>query len=352
MRAQLCGRASKARLERQIKAQRSVAAKLSRFMDESVAQRLLDKARLSHDQVAGRCRLAVDPSYWLKLNPAFSVDGADGRAALEASPIQDREMDKVRDQFAEGGHFRTGPVLTDATIRRLRECIERLLAEDWPPAFALVYDEFWMVRRLPAISRLLSALMGSGYRQMMGWIWVHSVSNQKGASGWSPHCDSPGRPNRLTLWIPLSDATLDNGCMYVVPNNLRSQKIVDHFVAAAANPTMNLVDVLALLQNSMALPARGGSLLGWGSDVIHWGGRCVGASEPRLALSQHFVGPGQKPKSDEVPLIDEDAGLPSFGQRLKVIGDAIVNYQRFEPLLIKYVALAQRLKEWASSTAE
>ena len=34
-------------------------------------------------------------------------------------------------------------------------------------------------------------------------------------------CVSPedGRPIKLSVWVPLVDATLDNGCMYVLPKN-------------------------------------------------------------------------------------------------------------------------------------
>src|SRR5207244_2616081 len=106
-----------------------------------------------------------------------------------------------------------------------------------------------------------------------------------GASGWPPHCDDANRPNRVTVWIPLSDATLDNGCMYVVPRD-----------RAAA-------DADARLQACRALPAAAGSILGWNFDVLHWGSTCTRPGEPRIAISQEFIAPGAATAADELPLV-------------------------------------------------
>jgi hypothetical protein len=154
-------------------------------MDADVIEKLLAKTHLSEQQVVSRLQSALEPAYWRQLNPELSISSGCVPGAVEELPIDDAQLNRIRDQFAEGGYFQTGPALATATIARLRECIERLQAKEWPPVFAFVYDEFWMVPRLPSIGRLLSTLLGSDYRQMH-WAWVHYVHPQRGAAGWAP----------------------------------------------------------------------------------------------------------------------------------------------------------------------
>src|SRR5207249_8180516 len=79
-------------------------------------------------------------------------------------------------------------------------------------------DEFWTIARTQSLKRLLTALLGSGYVQD-SVVWTYYVIPRRGSAGWPPHVDGNGE-QRVTVWIPLSDSTLENGCMHVVPRNL------------------------------------------------------------------------------------------------------------------------------------
>jgi len=70
---------------------------------------------------------------------------------------------------------------------------------------------------------------------------------------------------------------------------------------------------------------------------------CHGLSAPRLAISQEFFAASAVPSASENPIFDCDDELPTFTERLEVIAKAIVNYERFEPLLIRYQDLAKEL---------
>src|SRR5205085_11032328 len=105
---------------------------------------------------------------------------------------------------------------------------------------------------------------------------------------------------------------------------------------------LSIADAKVLLQSSRALPVSAGSVLGWEHDVIHWGAACVLSHEPRVSISQEFIGEGIEPSIDELPLLDARR-LPTFEQRLFAIATAIVAYQRFEPLTLRYLELAERL---------
>jgi ectoine hydroxylase-related dioxygenase (phytanoyl-CoA dioxygenase family) len=57
------------------------------------------------------------------------------------------------------------------------------------------------------------------------YCWALSTGSKAGESFTLPHRDYPfseafdgkGRPAIMNVWVPITDATLDNGCMYVVP---------------------------------------------------------------------------------------------------------------------------------------
>lgn len=105
-------------------------------------------------------------------------------------------------------------------IQRMRERIETLRAKDWPPVFAFVYDEFWHVARAPFLAHVLSQALGPGHLQLPN-LWAHYVYPNN--AGWSPHVDGRYGADKVSLWIPLSDATVSNGCMDMSFPKVRSQ---------------------------------------------------------------------------------------------------------------------------------
>jgi hypothetical protein len=309
-------------------------------------RQLLEQTRMAPDQMASRLEQAGSAAYWERLNPTLSVCRNRSSRIGETHPIGPRRREALVKQFAADGYFQLDPLLPGATVRRMRRGIEILKKADWPPIFAFVYDEFWQVMRVPSLVQLLSAVLGDGYRHIPhGWLFY--IPARPGAAGWPPHTDGPGpdRPdyrNRLSVWIPLSDATLDNGCMYVIPRRRIEARIE---ALGMRQPGYTGPDVRALLQASRALPARAGSILGWNFDLIHWGSVCGDARAPRVSISVEIIGGDAQPNADELPLLDPKTVLPTLAQRLDMIARAIRDYQRFEPLMVRYHDLAQRLAE-------
>jgi hypothetical protein len=313
---------------------------------QQVLRQLLERTRLRQDELAAYLSNAVAPAYWGQLNPQLGTDGKGTAVCMEATPIEPRQHGEFVRKVAVEGYFQTEPVLSAPALERMRSCLESLRREGWPPVFGFVYDEFWLAARTPSLVRLLSAVLGAGYRQIPH-VWTHYVHPTKWAGGWPPHVDGPRRPNRLNVWLPLTDATLDNGCMYLIPRD-RTPPVARDFSRVEA---VDRADLKALLHNARALPARAGAVLGWAFDVIHWGSRCDGPGEPRISISQEFIADGESPGSDELPLLEAQPGLPTFAQRLHAIGKGIVEYERFEPAMIRFVELARRLVERARPEA-
>jgi hypothetical protein len=312
-------------------------------------RQLLERSQLDSGQVSSRLEQARSVTYWERLNPSLAVDRNIPGGVHETRSMSLRDQGAAIERLAVDGYFQLGPLLSGTTVRRMRECIEVLKREDWPAVFAFVYDEFWQVTRVPSLVRLLSAMLGRGYRQVRR-VWAFHVAARTGAAGWPPHTDGGNRPessNRLAIWIPLSDATLDNGCMYVTPQRRLPARIEESGLRPG---TYSSPDVQALPQASRALPARAGSILRWDFRLIHWGSVCGDARTPRVSLSVEFNGGDVEPESDEHPLLDAQVALPTLAQRLGLIGRAIDDYQRFEPLMLRYHELAQRLAESVGSS--
>jgi hypothetical protein len=210
----------------------------------------------------------------------------------------------------------------------------------WPAVFAFVYDEFWLLPRTPALKRFLRSVLGREYRQLPR-IWCHFIDTAAGNSGWAPHVDGPMDSGRVSLWFPLSDATLDNGCMYVIPKGRVPQETFLKF--AGRHEGANPHEVRVLLQSTRALPATAGSVIGWEFGLIHWGASVGAAHEPRISFALEFIGPGVPLEQYENGLINPESALLSFEERLRIVGTCIWAYQKFEPRMVRFLDLAERL---------
>ena len=185
------------------------------------------------------------------------------------------ETDRAIAQFREDGYFQTLPLLADQVVADLNRAVDGVAAEGWPPVFAWVFDAYWHFARLPRLARVLESQLGAGYRQIPH-IWTHVVPAVEGSGGWPPHFDGFGG-GRASIWVALTDATLENGCIHLVPPRL----LPPAFRQAKVDGTLSTIDVVQALRSVRALPARAGSAWAGGFDVYHWGGSCVRSSNAR-----------------------------------------------------------------------
>jgi len=118
----------------------------------------------------------------------------------------------------------------------------------------------------------------------------------------SLHCDGDGddgdhrhSPAVLNVWIPLNDATNDNGCMYVVPREFDSDFARTDGHHAHMNPATEVQRGVSSkihfpLHGARALPAPAGSLIAWYGNTIHWGSSCSKyAKDPRKSIALTFI---------------------------------------------------------------
>lgn len=315
-------------------------------MDESVGKdarrrsalaEMLDGVELSRSEIDGLAARAHDGAYWTGLAPGLAIGGPAPSVTAAADP--GGEARAAAERLGRDRYFSTAPILDGVALAELNRAIDTVRAAGWPPVFALVYDAFWTTVRHPAIAYIASARLGDGYRQIPH-VWVHLVPARAGALGWMPHFDGL-RARRLTVWIALTDATVDNGCIHLIPPDA----LPESFRTVDVDATVAMRDVQRAMHATRALQAAAGSLLGWDFDVFHWGGRAAAPQTERRSISLEFLAGEEPPLADETPLIGVVGPLPSFSTRLDVIARALTSYAAREASLRRFRALAPRLAE-------
>jgi hypothetical protein len=298
--------------------------------------------RLDDAEIEAHLALAFSRDHWRAIAPDLSIEGGAPAAALEARPIDAVERSRLLQRLSVEGWFRADPVFDEQVVDAMRAAVAALVARGWPPVFAYVYDELWQVLRTPSLTALLASALGPGYR-LSPRVWAFHVPAEAGAAGWPPHVDGGANTHttdRITLWIPLGDATLENGCMVVVPKNRLPPSAPDAF----ANDMSRLSPETwrAMLQGSRPLPARRGSVMGWDFQVIHWSSIVGEAEAPRVSLAVEAFGEHIVPTPSEEPLLDPGE-LPPLKERLRAIARGLLSYERFEPEMLRFTGLARRL---------
>ena len=138
----------------------------------------------------------------------------------EASSISDGAADREKRRLDEDGYFRLRQVFDSARIARMRRIVEAVRRRRLARGFRLRLRRF--LDHCPFAPDCLVPRQGAG-RSLSS---EHRSSGRigcpaNGASpGWSPHEDYRDVGDTfLSVWIPLSDATVENGC--IVPATWR-----------------------------------------------------------------------------------------------------------------------------------
>ena len=301
---------------------------------------LLEKQKLSADETEQRFQMACSKEYWQNLNPQLNVCQNLPFDDIEINAIDAQEQAEILRNIKTEKYFTSKqPLIKKEVAANMLLAVDSLRKEGWHELFTCVYDEFWQVLRTPSTLQLLSKVLGeNGYA--LPHAVVHYVHPETGA-GWSPHVDFSDRDNRFTLWFSISDATVDNGCMYVIPGNKISDELLNKWITMQ---DINHKEAKILLQATHALPVAAGSILGWEGDIIHWGTLSSPGVQPRVSLSVVYLKEGSEPMADELPLLSATE-LPDFGQRMVTIAKAINQYSIHVLAMNKFSNLAKKLME-------
>jgi ectoine hydroxylase-related dioxygenase (phytanoyl-CoA dioxygenase family) len=230
------------------------------------------------------------------------------------------ELEQINESLLVDGYFTIDPKKFQLPILDMANAITEIKSRNMLPVYAFVYDEFYSL--FFKLHNLLSSILGKDYK-MLPAMWAWHIDNLTEEYGWKPHrdrhnrsLDQDGKLKSLTIWIPLTDATTLNGCMYIVP--------------ASRDPAYNTGDdrMRFKYQDIRALPASAGSILGWTQEAMHWGSHSSkNATAPRISISVEFQRGDVDPF--ETPLIDPFTNL-SLTQRIMLINQQISKYRTHE----------------------
>ncbi|ORV52950.1 hypothetical protein AWC02_02275 [Mycolicibacter engbaekii] len=285
-------------------------------------------AELSADNVQRR-------EFWAQLCPEMSIETGGPGPSIAVG-----ELDTQLANLKREGYVQVPDAFPEAAIAPIRRTVSTLFRQGIPLPFAFVYDELWLA--FQGLSEFLAGVLGQGY-QALPDFWVWHVNPSDNAVGWGPHrdklvntLDDDNSPRTLTVWLPFTDATPLNGCMYMLPAHLD-----DRFVERRWDGPDNTL--VRNLQDIRALPATAGTMFAWNQAVLHWGGRGsrLGAA-PRISAAFEFQRADCAPYNS--PLL-EPGRTPTFTERLGLIGKQVLQYRHMYPLTGDVEAVATLLAQ-------
>lgn len=259
----------------------------------------------------------VDKNFWKSLAADFHIEGKDFAKAASIPSTNPEEIKLAQDLLKTEGYFQKHQVFSPEETSKYSALIKQLVSNQLLPIFCFIYDEFWLTQK--RMQSLIQNTIGENY-SLRPCLWAWHVDPQKEEAGWKPHRDGNIEalnqdlsPKVLSLWIPLSDATTLNGCMYLVPMNREAQKPHDVIKGWDFN-----------LPDARAIPAEAGDAFIWNHWIVHWGSRASKrAVAPRISLGFELESSGSNILN--APLLDPNE-LPSFEDRLKIIAYQILQY--------------------------
>lgn len=242
----------------------------------------------------------------------------------------------------------------DLDLSAYTKLLKKMFDADIPPVFAFVYDEFWELQA--RLKSIVESFLGVDSKLMPTvWIWYVDPARERDIlqeenkelvtrtlySGfYGPHRDkgkkglyADGRPKILSFWLPLSEATPLNSCIYIVPAN--------------RDPTYNTDEEESWLfkrPDIRALPAKPGDILFWNEAVVHWGSRPAPGRTvpPRISIGFEYI---SKDCLEKCTHFDIDR-LPDFQTRLEIIAlqfKLYITSAGFPSILIDFIKAHDRL---------
>ena len=285
------------------------------------SQEVLDRIK----ELKRERQIVTDVQYWRRLNPQCTITDNPFPESPSPYSISRDEMEEHLVQIRKEGYFQTSPIVDPADMEPLRECITRVVTHGHSATYALIYDEFYHI--MAKLGNVLSPILGPDFQLVPDEYEAYYVPQADGATGTSPHRDSlrtatsiepDGTPTLVNVWIPLTDTTTLNSCMYVLPAHLDRHYPRRREGAIAPHSSPDVVDLQPKdLQSIRSLPAQAGSVLCWSTHLLHWGARSSKyATHPRISFAMYYQS-CRVPPYHEVTM-DIPSPLP-FEYRLRLI---------------------------------
>lgn len=273
-------------------------------------------------------------TFWRAFGPKLRIEDQKFIGSLEQVGDHGAKAERLRELIRTEGYFQLPAPEWDLPLADMAAVVAKLEAEGIPTPFAFVYDEFWALS--VKLTRMLEGLLGPGFMRLPDF-WAWHVDPTKDERGWRPHRDKGHgslRPDRsaksLTVWLPLSESTTLNGCMYILPADRDP-------TYATPNDGQWQID----LPDIRALPAQPGTIFCWTQAVLHWGSHGTPReSRPRISVAFEYQASDIPPYNEP---LSPPMSTPVFSARLKLIAKQILQYQHMYPLRDDVKAIAEAM---------
>lgn len=274
----------------------------------------------------------AEESFWREFWSGFHIFDVEYLKTQQAFQVDDATGNALNALLKQEGYFEVRPGQWDMAIEQLAALVTRLDEAGIPLPFSYVYDEFWSL--FLRVNKIIEKVLGPGFLRLPDF-WTWRVDPRRSESGWSPHRDKnylslfeDRSPKSMTIWIPLTQSTPLNGCMYVVP--------------ADRDPTYGTPEDKEwkfAYADVRALPAAPGTIFGWTQAVLHWGSHaCERESMPRISTAFEYQSARVPPMNQPLTSPYE---IPNFSFRLQLIAKQILQYRHMYPLAADVEAWAQ-----------
>ena len=175
----------------------------------------------------------------------------------------------------------------------LNDVFDDLKSNQLKPVGIVTHPMYWAITQ--ALNDIVLQLLNEPYH-VLPETWAWDIEPGKHQKGWAPHREkafstvrSDNRPNSVSLWIPITSATPENSCMYVLP------------ACDDPNYPVGPTSFEYPLQSIRALPAEPGDVIVFNHNLIHWGSQSSQwASHPRRAMAYECQISSQVPYNNPV----------------------------------------------------
>jgi len=215
--------------------------------------------------------------FWRRLAPELTISDAqpDGPVARSKDQSSAERLKLVNDGYL---HLKFPQFSPD--LPRIEKVMSRIVNAGLPAAFIGVYDEVWSL-----IARLNTVIDGMFDQQaaMVPTFWANHSDIPTGLAACRNRPANgifrDGTPKNLTVWLPLTNATPETGCVYVVP--ARQDRAYGKSNSSRAD---------ASLPSIRAVPANAGDIIIWNGEIYHWMSRPEEPTRanPLLSLTWEF----------------------------------------------------------------
>jgi len=198
--------------------------------------------------------------FWRRLAPELTISDAQ-----PAEPISRNHEQSSAEamQIVNDGFLMLKQPGISAPITDIANAMDRIVGAGLPAAFIGVYDEVWSI--IAQLNQVVDGLF-DGQSALMPDFWASHSTATPGLAARRKRPENgvfkDGTPKTATVWMPMSDATPENGCVYAIPAGQ------DRNYGKSDGPRAD-----ASLPGIRALPAQAGDVLIWTGETYHWQAR-------------------------------------------------------------------------------